>query len=238
MQFNSGTPSLISETNKMAIGVSSNPTDLHSTDEIKAAINDAYRQLREIARVYDEGTEFKRTYATTVADQLWYQLPSDFKRIITVEVEVDGTDLTASGAVSRVLQPMPIESALEHNAGTDDSGPVFVAIGDGHFAVVKPVSTGGANALRLAYQAQTADLSNDTDEPVIPETFHSLICKLAALTLRASVDHPMGGLRELVGLGFAQYRTWAQDRLSDPEGQIPTAGFTDQSETIKQGFTY
>lgn len=237
MQLVSTTPNLVGLTKKFAEGSTANPTTLHTTAEIKEAINDAYQQLREIARVYGEGYEYKRTYATTVADQLWYQIPSDCKRVITVEVDASGLNISSNSAASPILlEPKAYDVGMELADSASVTSPKYTAIGDDHVAVIKPVATGGASALRIAYEADTADLTGDTDEPVLPKTFHRLICKLAAITLRTAVDWPVRDLESLTGLQLRQYKIWAQERLYDPEGQISVAGLIDQSTNVQHGF--
>lgn len=239
MLFNSGTPSLITETTKYAIGASTNPSDIHSTNEIKAAINDAYRQLREIARVHGEGQEFKRSYTNGVVNQLWYSLPDGFKRIISVEVERAGRDISSDSAADpQFMEKVPIDVLLEYNSDGEYSDTRFVGIGDQHFALAIPLAVGGTNSIRLSYEAQTANLTNDTDEPTVPAVFHSLICKMAALMLRTSVDHPINDLQRLVVFQLSHFKTWAQDRMDDPEDQIAVAGLTDQPTSILQGSFY
>ena len=91
---------------------SSAASPIQPTAKVKAFINSAYTEMREEARVFSEGVEVKRSYADTVADQLWYELPSDFKRMVLVEVDSVGGDLTASTGDPLVLEPLALDTAL------------------------------------------------------------------------------------------------------------------------------
>lgn len=235
MLFDSGTPSLLTYTRDLAGDPDSAASELWSEARVKAAINDAYLEMREIARVFGEGPEVKRSYATTVASQLWYQLPSDFKRLLLVEINADGNDLSGTASPT-VLQPLALDAALEGHETGAFSSTKYVAIADQHIAIVNPVSTGGSNALRITYECETSALSDDTDEPVaIPENHQYLICYKAAISLRASEGLNHEELMRLMMHKERAYRIWCQERLSSPEDKVSVAGLISQTPSTQFG---
>ena len=235
MQYFTGTPSLLSYTRDLAGDPDSAASESWSDARIKAAINEAYLEMRETARVFGTGIDVKRSYATTVADQLWYQLPADFKRLLLAEVNEDGSDLSGSNTPS-VLKPMALDTALEGYETGAYTGSKYVALGSGHLALVNPVSTGGSNALRITYEAEPTALSAATDEPSIPEVHQYLICYKAALSIMVGDGTPVSNefifrLREK----DRAYELAMQERQMDNEGKVSVAGLLDDSHLTRFG---
>jgi len=234
MLYNSGSPSLISYTRDLCGDPDSAASEVWSDARIKAALNDAYLEMRETARVFGEGIDVKRSYATTVADQLWYQLPSDFKRLLLAEVSTDGSDLSGT-ATPVVLKPMALDTALEGYETGAYSGAAYVAMGSGHLAMVNPVSTGGSNSLRITYEAEATALSGDTDEPSFPEVHQYLICYKAAFSLKIGDGMSVNDLIVPLRHKERAFRIAMQERQSDNEGKLSVAGLIDQNHSTRFG---
>mgnify|MGYP001813305361 CR=1 FL=1 len=234
MQVVSTTPSLFSYTRVLAGDPESAASEVWTDARVKAAINDAYLEMREMARVFGEGSEVKRSYATTVADQLWYQLPSDFKRLILCEISATGDDLSADNTPT-VLKPLALDTALEGYETGAFSSSKYVALADGHLALVNPVSTGGSNALRITYECETSALSGDTDEPSIPEPHQYLICYKAAFSLKISEGMDVSDLIIPLRHKERAFRIAMQERHFDPEGKCSVAGLIEQSPLTRFG---
>jgi hypothetical protein len=237
MLYNTGTPSLVSYTRDIAGDPASAASEMWSDARVKAAINDAYLEMREVARSFGEGIDVKRSYATTVANQLWYSLPSDFKRLLIAEVDPDGGDLSAS-ASPVVLQPMALDAALEGYETSAFSGTNYVAMGSGHIALVNPVSTGGSNSLRLTYEAEPSVLSDDDDEPAFPEVHQYLICYKAAFSLKLSEGLPVNDIIMPLRYKEQSFRNAMQERMTDPEGKVSVAGLIDKPRSTVFGTVY
>jgi hypothetical protein len=236
MLYNSGTPSLVSHTRFLVGDPSTAPSSLYSDAEIQAAINLEYIELGELARSLGAGWGAKRTYATSVADQILYQKPDDWVRFISIEIEPDGKDLSSdSSAAGIYLKPRNESRAMEAYNVTGVSSPEFYFMQDNHFGVVSPVSTGGANALRLTYEAETSSLSNDTDEPFFYSAHHPLICYRAAINLKVSKDLPINNLFPLAEKKELAFIRSMQDTMEHDDIQIPVAGNILQHTAIKQG---
>ena len=234
MQFVSTTPSLVSYTRDLCGDPESAANELWSAARVKAAINDAYLEMREMARVFGEGVDVKRSYADTVADQLWYQLPSDFKELILTEINEDGDDLSGT-ASPVVLKPMAIDTAMEGYETGSFSGSKYVAIASNHFAVVNPVATGGSNSLRITYEAEPTALSGDTDEPAFPEVHQYLICYKAAFSLKIGDGLSINDLIVPLRHKERAFRIAMQERSFDPEGKMSIAGIMDQPPLTRSG---
>ena len=235
MLYNTGTPSLVSFTRDLMGDPSSAASPIQPTAKVKAFINSAYTEMREEARVFSEGVEVKRSYADTVADQLWYELPADFKKMVLVEVDSVGGDLTASTGAPVVLEPLALDTALTGYETGSFSEAQYVAMGSGHFALIAPVSTAGSNSLRITYESETTELSADGDEPAFPEPHQYLICYKAAVSLKASDNLEHDDLLRLMLLKQRAFRIAMQERLGDNEGTMAIAGLVDQSHLTQMG---
>jgi hypothetical protein len=191
MQFNTGTPSLVSYTRDLASDPSTAASPLFSDQRVKDALNDVYLELREAARQQGGGSGHKRSYADTVAGQIFYELPSDFHRMVMVEVEYNGQDLTGTAPTSSFLRPIGADVGLELVEGPASNNKANYFIHDQHLGLTLPVITAGVNSLRITYEAGTVEMVSDDDIPDIPSNFHRLLCYKAAIVLRLSMDLPI-----------------------------------------------
>lgn len=236
MLYDSGTPSLLTYTRDLAGDPDSAASEIWSEARVKAAINDAYLEMRETARMFHTGPEVKRAYADTVANQLWYELPADFKRMVMVEVESSGVNLSTTKGNPTVLEPLALQVALDGYQTGAFTALKYVAMGDGHFAVIGPVTTAGTKSLRITYEAETDALSNDTDEPAdIPEPHQYLICYKAAVSLRASENLEHDNLLRLTLQKERSFRIAMQERYNSDDDQMAVAGLTDQKHLTQFG---
>ncbi len=227
--FNSGTPSLVTQTQEYAGDPAGGPQTLWSAQLVKNAINFAYAEMRATGGLKDMGVAVKRSYATTVAAQIFYQLPADSEKLKMVEIETGGQDLTSVAVTSAniaVLDPKEEDVALRlYHEGTA-AEPLYVFIHDQHFGIVAPPAAGsvGENAMRLTYEASTAALSGDTDEPDIPRNHHELIAVKAAIRLRITREMDASDLAPLHNLLSGNYQKAIHDQISRDEAQIVVAG--------------
>jgi hypothetical protein len=210
---------------------------LFSDAEVKAAINDAYLLLIDEARLQETGTLEKRTYSTSVADQLYYSLPNDYMKMIAVEMDVDGNDLSASGSNPRFLKPLASDIALQgYETGIYDVTEFYFIHGN-NFGVVNPPSSGGANAIRLTYEGHGIALSADTDEPVIRDPYQYLICLDAAVILKSAMDLAMPpDLMRRRQRMYVRFMESMSENVGDFDGQIYVAGLTPSRDATVTGF--
>jgi hypothetical protein len=225
MLFNSGTPSLIGYTRFLVNDPTTAASQMFSAQEVKDAINDAYQVLVDEGRLQETGVGEKRTYSTTVADQLFYSLPNDYMKMITVEIETNGNDLTTSGSNTRFLSPLASDTALEgYEKGFYTETDYYFIHGE-NFGIVSPPSTGGANAIRLTYEGHSIALSADADEPIIRDPYQKLICYDAAIILKAAVDLviPPDLMRRRDRI-YARFMESMSENVADHDGQLTVAG--------------
>jgi hypothetical protein len=214
-------------------------SNLFTAQEVKNAINDSYQMLMDEARLQEVGYGRKRTYTTSVADQLYYQLPSDCMKVVSIEVDVDGNDLSATGSNSNFLKPIAADIGFEgYEKGLYDNTEFYFIHSNDYFAVISPPSTGGSNSIRLNYEAHSTALSADADEPVIRDPYHYLICLDAAIILKASIDLILPpDLMNRRNRMYARFMESVSENIEDNEGQIYVAGLTLGRDSTVTGFT-
>jgi hypothetical protein len=235
MLFNSGTTSLISYSRDLSGDPASAPSQLFSDQRVKDAINESYLELYDVARQFGVGTGFKRTYATTVADQIFYSLPTDFMKMILVEVSGGGTDLSTSTANSTSLKALSADVALAGYEGGIYDSTQYYYIHNQHVGIIAPPSTGGANSIRLSYEAEVADLVGNANEPDLPKTYHSLICYRAAIVLRETMELSTRGLERIANRKEIRFMRAMHDNVADFEGQAYVAGLNKHNTLTRHG---
>ena len=235
MLFDSGTTSLLTYTRDLAQDPSSSPSPLFSEQMVKDFINESYLELYDVARQMGVGTGFKRCYSTTVADQIYYELPSDFMKAIMVEVSGTGADLSTSTENSSALKPLDASVGIEgYETGIYDNTEYYY-IHNQHLAIIAPPTSGGTNSIRLSYEAEVSELSNDTDEPDLPKTYHSLICYRAAISLRTTYELDTRGLEQIANRKEIRFMRAMHDLMADYEGNFVVAGLGDKGQVTQVG---
>ena len=225
MYFYTGTTNLVSVTRDLAGDPASAASPLFSDQRVKDAINDQYIDLREAARQQGGGSGQKRSYADTVANQIFYELPSDFHRMVLMEVEYNGRDLSSdSNASSTFLREIGADTGIEIVEGGDITKSNAYFIHDQHVGLTNPVLTGGTNSMRISYECGTVELSAVDDVPDIPANFHRLIAYKAAVILRVTMDLPVDDLAALAARMEARFLRAMQDQGWSNESQFAVAG--------------
>ena len=227
MLFNSGDQSLVSYTRFLINDPSTAASNLFSDTEVKNAVNDAYMVFMDEARLQESGIGRKRPYSTTVADQLYYQLPSDFMKVTAIEIDTNGNDLSAStGSTSNFLKPIAADAGFQgYENGIYTNTEFYFIHSNDYFAVIAPPSTGGSNAIRLTYEAHNSLLSNDTDEPIIRDPYQYLIALDAAIILKSSMDLVLPpDLMSRRNRMYARFLESINENVEDNDGQIFVAG--------------
>ena len=225
------TPNLTEFTRFMARDPAAAPAPLFTTAEVLSSINVAYLQLRDKMRAKDVGHGNKRTYADSVADQIYYAKPADLVRLISVELEDKGQNLSSSSEADVTpifLTPKESKEALQAFHTGKLEGAVYVFMHDTHFGIVKPPTSAqaGTAAIRLLYAASTALLSADGDEPTLARPHHPLICYRAAMILLAAKDMSLGDLPGLVSDSEGPFLRSLSDNFEYLDEAIPAAGLS------------
>jgi len=234
--FYTGTTNLVSYTRVLSSDPSTAASPLFSDQRVKDAVNDAYIELREEARQLGGGSGHKRSYSDTVASQIFYELPSDFHRMVLVEVEYNGRDLSSdSSAASTFLREIGADTGLEIVEGTETTKVGAYFIHDQHLGLTSPPTTAGSNAIRITYEGSTAELSAVDDIPDLPEHFHRLICYKAATVLRLSMDLPIDDLVALSSRLEARFLRAMQDQGWSNESQFAVSGLGNSTNQTNFG---
>lgn len=234
MLFNSGNPNLVAQSRLYADDPSTAAQPQWSTQRHKDAINVAYLQLRDLARLIDVGFARKRAYADGVAaddpSDAFYALPADFAGRLRVEISTNGSDLSttlpADQPSIKVLEVVSWDAAMDaYNLGVETSAR-YTFIHDQHFGIFPPLSAteAGTKSIRITYEASSVELSGDTDEPDLPRPYHDLIAMRSAINLRMSKDLPIRDLERRYELGVIQFRRAVYTSIEDKDKQMSVAG--------------
>ena len=241
MLLNSGTTSLLSYTRLLLNDESGAANPQWSDAALKAHINRAYLKAKAIGKAYRQGQGLKRTYATGVADQIYYQRPADLTHLEAVEVSGNGSDLSTTAPTSSSVlyaKPWTAEKALEgYNTRYITQVAERCFLGDDHFGIVAPLTAteAGTNSIRILYGASSTELTGDTDEPIMNRDFHDLLCYWAAMRARTSREMDIGELRDEARDLAYEYRIAVQEEMAMYEDDISTVGVREQETPIVGG---
>lgn len=230
---------MVSYTRFLVNDPSTAASQMWSDQEVKNAINDAVYLLADEARLQETGIRRNRTYTTTVADQIFYQLPDDYTKVVAVEIDVDGNDLSTSGSTAKWLDPIAYDIGFEgYETGIYTTPQYYTIHANDYIAILAPPSTGGTNALRLTYEKHAGTLTDDDDEPgAIPRPYHYLICYEAAAALKGSADLVLSPEHERRRQRlYARFLETSSENAEDNDGQVYVAGVMAQRPATVTGF--
>lgn len=206
------------------------PLSQFADEDVTNALNIAYIEGYKIARRLDVGWGHKTAYDTSVADQIYYNLPSDLDgRIVDIALEVNGKDFSSdTDAQWTYLKPREGNVALKGYRLKEFTLPEYTFIKGTQYGIVAPPAVGGTNSIHLTYEGELSDsdlLEDDADEPTyVPESDHPLLCYLAAITLRISKSLPAEDIRVEAARKYPLFIEQASEPILDLDGQIPCAG--------------
>jgi hypothetical protein len=245
MLLNSGSPNLVGKTRDLVADPSSAPNPLFGDTEIKEAINLEYLEMRESMRQKSVGHTTKRTYANSVADQLHYSKPTDMVRVRLFELETAGRNLSTTAPASAsiaFLDEIPYEQGLELYNSTQLTTSKYLVNSDEHYLIVAPPTVSGTRSIRITYEAESADLTSNNDEPIFPEQFHLLLAVRAGILLLTSKQEDFSGLELKNRKISSSFERWATEPILNPTGKMRVAGLhtnrgIPQTYPIITGFT-
>lgn len=139
-----------------------------------AFINNAQKEVQKIIAQGFEGHFLKAVYASTVANQREYQLPSDFKRLHRIELVLSGTNISNESFIRIKKMSRNQQDMVYNNAGT----PEFYYF-QGNYLILTPAPD-AVKTLRMYYEYGVPDLSADGDISEIPIQHHEMIAIVAA----------------------------------------------------------
>lgn len=178
----------------------------HTRDNVKTALNDAYRRLAEETEFYE-----KDLTVNLVASQLHYNLGSLDPTVISVRrVKNDQTDRFM---YVRTVDQM--DAAYQKWTSITGSPEILVPRSILVFAIW-PMSAVSSGTLTAKVGAIPAELSADGDTPPFPETFHRVIIEGAKADLFATEKEAVKAKRAMdkFRAGSGALRAWVASRAS------------------------
>lgn len=142
-------------------------------------INQAQRECQKLLLQAGEDFYTKCFYTTLVANQAHYALPSDFVKLMRLELVISG-----SGDLESVERIYPInlnEQDIAYNyygSGTQGGRPR-------NYTILKNVirlfpTPNEVKTIKMSYAPRVLDMTDDGDVPDAPEDYHEYIAILAA----------------------------------------------------------
>jgi hypothetical protein len=217
------------------------PKTMFTDAQIKSALNVRYLELREKARFVGDGSGKKIAYETGVNGTYLYNVPADFVRMTSVHIDLDGGNLSSlapNAARIRILKPTPFENAWDAYQAETLTDIEAVSIFNRQYAILAPVDAdaAGTNSIRLVYEAATAEMTGDTDEPTIARPFHDVISRLAAVDLLATKNMENSIQTNIAFARMREFELAASEELWSPDSVAFVAGLDDQDDfTQRQG---
>lgn len=142
--------------------------------QMNVFLNNAQREAQKKLIQSFQGRYLKQVQTTTVLNQAYYVLPSDFMMVNRILFVQDGTDETNENYIS--LEDVTVNQ-LNQN-WTKSGDPYYYAIVNNKFRL-SPIPDSG-KPLRMTYTYEVTDMSNDTDVPDVPTSYQELVALFAA----------------------------------------------------------
>jgi len=136
-------------------------------------LNDAYMQMCDEIIKVNPDYFVKSSTTATVADQQEYDLPSDFEKIVKVEVSIDGTWKRVLPMGDADIRHITNSDTL-NSQGFSTADPGYYIIGD-NIGIMPIPDTTTASALKIWYTYTPTELTTDATEPSIPARYHHLL---------------------------------------------------------------
>ena len=200
-------------------------------------MNAALMTVKYLKSIFNTVLKFPNVMVFLEEHQMVFFQCGDIGQIQVLEVEGDGKNLSSDSTASPTfLKILDSTTALEgYERGIYTETEYFFLHGQ-HFGIVSPPSTAGSSSIRLTYEAFAADLVNDTDEPLLPKTYHSLICYRAAIALRETMDLDTVGLERIARRKEVRFMAAMNDMVADYDGQMYVSGLNNTKAKTVHGY--
>lgn len=157
---------LLSRVRSMLAEPSTSVNQFWTDDELKMWINEGYKQF-----CIDTKCLRRSSYHTFSANESEVALPSSTLKIYSVYLD--------TGSRKYLLRPITYREILENYDDTSTSTrPTTYYVREGNIIGVYPIPSEEIT-LYITYAYEPYDLTNDTDEPEIPERYQPAICYYA-----------------------------------------------------------
>lgn len=145
-----------------------------TVSQVNTWMNNAQKEVQKILNQAFEGHTIVKKQTTLVASQREYALPSDFKRLHTLNVVMQGTT-PADLVVNPVTKITRNQQYLVNNQTGTPQGYYF----QGNYIVLVPAPD-IARTMYMEYEYLIADMVLDADQPDLPPQYHEMITLYAA----------------------------------------------------------
>lgn len=174
--------------------------------QLNVFLNNGQRQVQKILIQSFESRYVKCVETQTVASQAFYQMPTDFLKVNRFLVVLAGTNETNEEYNDLQYITPNQENRVEIRSGS----PGFYTILNNVFKLL-PVPSSTGKILRLYYTYRVTDMTQDTDEPDVPEEYHEMVA------LYAAVDGFLkdGRQNETLMAKLAEYKKQVQEDAAD-----------------------
>lgn len=185
-----------------------------SSTQVNVFLNNAQRQVQKILIQSGESRYIKAVQTTAVANQAFYVVPTDFLKVNRFMYILSGsTEVTEQYTDLQYITPNQ-----EGKVGVRSGSSSFYTIIDEKFKLL-PIPD-AAKTMRLYYTYRVADMSNDSDEPDVPDEYHEMISLYAALDGFLKDGRDPALLMAKIGEYKKQLELDAADRNIDGPRQI------------------
>jgi hypothetical protein len=135
-------------------------------------VNDAYFFM--VDEITKANPDFFTKSATTssVLGQQEYDLPSDFEKVLMVNIQLDGTWQRALPLPN--INQIPVHSRTDSGQGFDNAHPFYYILKDNIGIMPIPDET-TANNIKIWYVYTPTELSTDASEPDFPKKYHHIL---------------------------------------------------------------
>jgi len=139
---------------------------------LKQWLNDAY--MKASNRISDAQEDYYGTSSTAsiVANQQEYDLPSDFRKMVNVNIK-SGSQWYRAVPFNNIGQ-IPVANRTDSNQGFSASDPHYYIYGD-KLGTMPIYDTAVANGIKIWYIKRPTLMSQSTDSPDLPNEFHYLL---------------------------------------------------------------
>jgi len=144
-------------------------------DGLAVWVNDAYGQMiDEIIKVNPDYFT-KGSTSSTISAQQEYALPSDFEKMIMVNMQQDGTWTRVVPMGNADLRFIPTAADTSSNQGFSTATPQYYVYGSSTLGFMPIPSETTSDNIKIWYQYTPSQLTADSSEPDIPVRYHHII---------------------------------------------------------------
>lgn len=132
-------------------------------------INDSYLQMVDEVHKAIPDHFAKSSTSTTLDGQIEYELPSDFDKMVMVNIQYDDTWQRA--VPMNNIGSVPIHAS--NNVSFSGAAPQYYLIGD--YIGVEPAPTATGQSIKIWYTYTPTSMIDDEDSPQLPVKYHHII---------------------------------------------------------------